>query len=267
MENEIDKLALELAKGLTLEDLRARQNAARKSNAETSQEAAAALQAYWNKVYSTTRREAKNKRSYGQIMAYSEARKIVADLLNFRADEIEGISGAPFAWDIPKDSELAATIRGLIQYFINDPECPWPLNKGLLVYGLPGAGKTEMMRIMMSFCLMVDSPKKFSWSSMTNVYTLARTDKTYDFMQAATFDRCLDEFLRHTGNVNYFGDQVDINEHLIETRYTRNRTYGQLTHFITNGDTNTVQELLSAPAFDRVRGMCTGVLFPGGSKR
>jgi hypothetical protein len=102
---------------------------------------------------------------------------------------------------------------------------------------------------------------------MTNVYTLARTDKTYDFMQAATFDRCLDEFLRHTGNVNYFGDQVDINEHLIETRYTRNRNYGQLTHFITNGDTNTVQELLSAPAFDRVRGMCTGVLFPGGSKR
>ena len=267
MEKNIEDLALELAKGLTLEDLRARQNAARKSNAETSQEAAAALQAYWNKVYSTTRREAKNKRSYGQIMAYSEARKIVVDLLNFRADEIEGISGAPFAWDIPKDSELAATIRGLIQYFINDPECPWPLNKGLLIYGLPGAGKTEIMRIMMSFCLMVDSPKKFSWSSMTNVYTLARTDKTYDFMQAATFDRCLDEFLRHTGNVNYFGDQVDINEHLIETRYTRNRNYGQLTHFITNGDTNTVQELLSAPAFDRVRGMCTGVLFPGGSKR
>lgn len=264
-EKQLAEAIATLSGGYSLEELRQMQERPRFVSAEPSQEAVQALQTYWERVYSTKPRQVKNNRSYAQIMPYSEGRKKVAELLDERAAEITAITGRPFCWDIPAGGELAAVIRGLIQYFTNDPASPWPIHKGLLVYGMPGAGKTEIMRIFQRFAS--GTTKAFEFTSFSDVYTKARMDKSFDFMNCATFDRCFDEFLRHTGAVSYFGDQIDVNEALIEARYTRNRNYGQITHFITNGDTNTVQQMLSAPAFDRVRGMCSGVEFPGESKR
>lgn len=269
MQQDINQIAHQLAGGLSLDQLRAKQDGPRWAQSEPSPEAAARLTEYWETVFSqpVKQQPIMMARRHTQEMEYDEARKKVAYLLNQRADEIQRISGMPFVWDIPKGGELAGIIANLIRYFINDPGCSWPLYKGLLLYGLPGAGKTEIMGIMQRFTVENKLSKAFALTSMSDVYTKARTDKNYDPLTVVQSDRCLDEFLRTAGPVNYYGDQIDLNEVVIEKRYVRNRNYGQLSHFITNGDTNTAKGMLSAPVFDRIRGMCTGVRFPGESKR
>jgi len=266
--NDINQIAHELANGLSLEQLRARQDGPRWATSEPSPEAAARLEEYWNNVFTRPVKQSPimMTRRHAQEMDYEVARKKVAALFNRRADEIER-TGQPFKWEIPKGGELSGIIQNMIRYFINDPSCEWPLYKGLLVYGLPGAGKTEVMGIMQRFTVEEKLTKAFVMTSMTDIYTKARTDKQYDPMAAVQSDRCFDEFLRTAGSVNYYGDQIDLNEVLIEKRYVRNRNYGQLTHFITNGDTATAKDMLSEMLFDRIKGMCTGVRFPGESKR
>lgn len=269
MQQDINQIAQQLANGLSLDQLRAKQDGPRWAQSEPSPEAAARLSEYWETVFSkpVKQQPIMMVRRHTQEMDYDVARKKVAELLNRRADEIQSITGMPFVWDIPKGGELAGIIQNLIRYFINDSGCAWPLYKGLLIYGLPGAGKTEIMGVMQRFTVENKLSKAFAMTSMSDVYTKARTDKNYDPMTVTQSDRCFDEFLRTAGPVNYFGDQIDLNEVLIEKRYVRNRNYGQLTHFITNGDTATAKDMLSAPVFDRIRGMCTGVRFPGESKR
>ncbi len=269
MENEIKKLAQQLAHGLSLEQMRDRMEQPRTVIREVPPEVAVRTAQYWDNVFSgNTQKAARRARTFKQEMGYEDARRMVMQEFNRRADEIEGTTGAPFVWDIPKGGELAAIIRQMIMYFINDPACEWPLNKGLFIYGAPGIGKTEIMGIMKAFCDAADLSKRFEMTSLSALYGRARSDKQFDAVQSAvTMDRCFDEFLRASGAVNYYGDQIDLNEAIIEERYNRKQAYGQISYFISNGDTQTIKSMLSLPVFDRVRGMCTSVHFPGASKR
>mgnify|MGYP006327336057 FL=1 len=156
----------------------------------------------------------------------------------------------------------------MIRYFINDRQCEWPLTKGLYLYGLPGTGKTEIMQVFERFARENDLPKQFQFTSMSDVYVKAKSDKNFDpITPNIQLDRVFDEFLRYTGAVMTFGESLDINEAIIEGRYPRYRHGGQLTHFISNASTFEANEGLSEIVFDRVRQMVTSVHFTGKSKR
>ena len=110
--------------------------------------------------------------------------------------------------------------------------------------------------------------KRFEWTNLSETYTLAKTDKEYNpVVQNVTMNRAFDEFGRYSGGVIRFGDTLDINEAIIEQRYERWKRYGQFSFFIANVTPNDLQSLVSPMLLDRIREMCTSVLFPGQSKR
>lgn len=264
-EVDIDKLALELAGGLSLDQLRQRQEkrfSAPKTEpiTERGKEHLARL--------AMERQNAipKVHAQIGQEMSYEEARKSFWGIMGARAFELSTIENREFEWDVSTD--LASIIKSMLQYFINDPQSEYPLNKGLFICGLPGTGKSEFMEMFSRFCTDNKLSKEFKISSLSSIHTRAKSDKDFDpIMPYVQFNRCFDEFGRHIGPIVRFGDSLNINEAIIEERYERNKRYGQITHFVANMTPNEVKDLFPPMIFDRIRAMCSSVVFPGESKR
>mgnify|MGYP001347498800 CR=1 FL=1 len=198
----------------------------------------------------------------------STAKRKVWALLEMRAAHISVIENRDFSWIF--DENLPWIIRNMTKYFINDPSCEFTggLAKGLFLYGLPGTMKTEIMQIFERFCRENDLQKQFQITSMSEVYAKAKVDSKFDpITPNVQLNRCFDEFGRYTGAVMNFGESIDINEVVIEQRYPRFRNGGQLTHIIANIEPNQTEPMFTPMIFDRIKQMCTSVHFQGQSKR
>lgn len=268
---DINQIALDLSGGLTLEDLREKQNAPRRANvAQQSEEARQAEMSYWEKVFSQGAKKQSALivvKSIKQEMDFEDAKRKFWAILQQRAEQIRQIEGNPaFRWTFTEEEQ--ERVRQIIKYFINDKSSIFSLHKGLFIFGQNGTGKTEIMQAFSRFTIEYDLSKTFVFCSMSDIYNLTKSDKDYDPVTINTqFDRCFDEFGRYVGPVVRYGDSLDVNEAIIEARYSRHRNYGQLTHFISNMTPNEAENSFSPMVFDRLRSMCTSVEFTGNSKR
>jgi len=223
---------------------------------------------YWTRVFADKppRQELMLSRSNRVEDEYEAARRKFWAVLQLRAAHISVIDNINFEWEFDENKKFI--IQNLIKYFINDPSCAWPLNKGIFLYGMPGTGKTEMMMAAQRFCSDYGFTKAFELCSLSEIYTTAKANKEFDPVTPnSQGERCFDEFGRHTGAVIRFGDGLDINEAIIERRYERKRRYGQLTHFIANATPNELEGAFSQMVFDRLKSMCTSIHVTGQSKR
>lgn len=266
--NDIEKIATQLAGGLSLDELRRRQSGELKHRAKTPEEIESKKE-YWAKVFAEkpAKPELLMCRSTAQEMEYEDARRKFWAIMQIRAAHIATLENNPqFEWVITP--EFGAILKSLVKYFINDCTSKFPLTKGLFIFGENGTGKTETMQAFAAFAEKYNLSKRFVFGSMSEVYSKARADKDYDpITPNEQHDRCFDEFGRTVGPVMRFGDVLDINEAIIEARYNRFRRYGQITHFIANMAPNEAEAKLSPMIFDRLRSMCTSIEFPGKSKR
>src|SRR5690606_22240387 len=211
----IDEMAKQLFCGLSLDQLRERQNAAVQAAAKPkTQEQIAAECEYWNRVFAerTAKQEFFVTRQTNIEMEYEDARRRFWAIMQMRAAHIAQLeNNQEFQWEV--DEPLAVIIRSLVKYFINDKSGAYPLTKGLFIFGQNGTGKTEILTALARFCEQYDLGKKFVFCSMSEVYNRARADKDYDPIEEnQQFDRCFDEFGRNVGPVIRFGDPLDINE-------------------------------------------------------
>lgn len=268
---DIDKIAAELAGGMSLEQLRQKQGGnpyeKRFEPSPTVPQTEEARE-YMRKLWMERGKEIRPKihRQLEQELSYEEARVKFWRIMEERAFEISGIENRDFSWDI--SNEMAARIKNLIKYFINDPESEYKLNKGLFFCGPTGTGKSEFIKMFERFCSECMLSKEFKVSSLSTIHTRAKSDKDFDpVMPYIQFNRCFDEFGRHIGPVVRFGDTLNITEAIIEERYERHNRYGQFTHLVANMTPNEVKEVFPPMIFDRIRAMCTSVVFGGQSKR
>jgi len=263
----IDKIAAELAHNFSPEQLREKWEERKKATGFSRAEIGEAERAYWNKVWSMgDTATAPASRIFRKECDFEQARQSLKTVFLNRADEISRTTNQVFKWDF--DATESEIIRNLIRYFVNDASGEYPLHKGLFVFGAVGTGKTEIMQCVSRWAESQKFGKAFVFTSMSATYTRAKQNPDYDpITQNVQFDRLFDEFGRYSGNVLNFGNQIDLNEAIIEQRYERWQRYGQLTHFIANAKPNEVETMFSPMIFDRLRQMCVSVLFPGKSKR
>ena len=268
--HDINAIAAQVAKGLTLEALRDGQTLRAKGlrhKHDEGDEARQKLAEYAAQVYAPRPANPLNiVRSTRQEISYDEARIFFWRVLMRRADELSAITGTDFAFEF--DATQAGIIRGLIQYFINDPASPYPLNKGVYLYGLRGCGKTEVMQALSTFTTEQELSKAFAFSDLADIYAGARANPKVDPITPMLLcDRCFDELGYEVGPVMLYGDLLDINESIIYQRYEKNRKHGQLTHFVSNHESEGLQALLSLRILDRLKGLVNSIHYPGGSHR
>lgn len=267
MQNDIEAIARQLA-NLSPDELRAKWEA-RQSGTMLEKVISEQEREYWKRVFSqpTEKTVLMVSRRTTCEMEYEQARKKVWALLQLRAAHIAMLENNPeFRWVFSEEEKT--TLKNLVRYFVNDPECQYSLSKGLFLYGAPGTGKTEIMQVMERFCRENELSKAFEFTSLSRVHIQAKAEKDFDPITSnVQKDRCFDEFGRFVGPVIRFGESLDINEALIEMRYERFKRYGQLTHFIANTTPNELEGAFSPMIFDRLRSMCTSIAFRGESKR
>jgi hypothetical protein len=269
---DLEKIAHELAGGMTLQDLREKQG----RRAEPKPKAQAQIDAevrYWDAVFSSEKQPAGYfmGRNVKQEMPYDEARVKLWAVMQQRAAEISLAENRPFQWQF--DDAEKGIVQFLLKYFINDPTAEWKgervnLCKGLFFFGPTGTGKTEMLHLFHRFTGIHGLSKQFQISSMSEAYRRAKIDSESDPLTAMIYlDRAFDEFGRDMGSVLRFGNQIDLNEAVIEARYERHKRYAQLSFFTANMTPNEATGLLSPMVSDRLRSMCIGIPFTGKSKR
>lgn len=204
--------------------------------------------------------------SFAQQVDYDTACKEFKKIRLERGEIKRRSSNPEFTWSFSlEDKEI---IDELIRYFINDPICIWPLNKGLWIWSAVGVGKTEILQLMSKFTKKLNLSKSFNFVNMSEEYDTARNDKNCNNLdKLIQGNKCFDEFLYRHGDVNSYGNKINLNESLIESRYIRSQKYGQITHLISNVSPLESEAILNTRITDRLMEMCTVVEWKGESKR
>ena len=274
---DLQALAAEAAGGLSNEELARRREEWQKRRQERRQpeltpEQQDKIMRYAAGLFAPRRPASITTRlSFSHEMSYQDARVKFWEVLRARAEQISILKGREFNFVF--SPEQAQVVGGLLKYFVNDPSSPFQLNKGIFLYGMPGTGKTEIMTAFCIFCKEYRLTKAFEWAHMPTVYQELRASgsdkegRKDPISFYSQFNRMLDEFARITGPVLVMGNPIDPNEALIESRYIRFEAYGQITHITANAAPNEVAALLTPAVLDRLRAMCTGVKYPGQTKR
>jgi hypothetical protein len=262
----IQEIARKLANGLSLEQMR--QGTTLNFYTGTPDPAAQKrLAAYKTKINSEPP-EKKNMvvhRGFAQEMEYNDARKKFWNILQMRAATIAMVENKPdFEWTFTPDH--INNIKNMLLWIINDPTSEFPLQKGLFVFGPSGTGKTELMTAVGKFAQQQKLSKAFTFVSMLDVYSDAKTDS--GSLDLHTYhDRAFDEFGKETGTIINYGNLIDPNEKVLEARYRKSKGVGQITHLITNATPGEVKTMFTPALTDRIKSMCSPVLFGGESMR
>lgn len=256
MRDSIRRLAAKLGSGDQLEIAQA---------AKTPAQIEAEI-AYGRMLAASHRTENRKRNSFDQEVDFQKACDEFRRLRSERALVKRRTTNPEFFWGFTEfDKDI---IEQLIKYFINDPSCILTLHNGLWILGKPGVGKTEIMQLLSAFCKRLGLRKQFGFVNLTEEYDIARNEKNCDRLSVLVQNnKCFDEFLQETGDVNSYGNKIDLNKAIIALRYIKNQKHGQLTHFISNKTPEECEQLLSAHISDRIMELCTVVQWDGESKR
>jgi len=150
-------------------------------------------------------------------------------------------------------------------------------DKGVLVVGGIGAGKTAMMRIMQR--LFKDTERKFLWINAYDLKDMAEVYTTSEIKMSYGSDLKCDLYIDDIGfsmDVKRYGNTVNIITEILMERYELFINSGFRTHLSSNIPTflknntekiPTLENVYGERVLDRIREMCDLITFKGESKR
>lgn len=135
------------------------------------------------------------------------------------------------------------------------------MNKGALVMGKPGNGKTTIMQTLSRLLTYTDQPR-------FDVYYVPVIVNNFSKHGAIAIDECIrrpaciDDIGAEVSAMHY-GLKLNMSQELIEKRYVNN----VLTHYTTNLMPEELREYVGERAYDRLKKQCELFVFKSDSKR
>jgi hypothetical protein len=154
----------------------------------------------------------------------------------------------------------------------------WHIDRGILLFGVPGVGKDVIFRLLRRYLAYLRSPygyqdrivweyaEKFKESGSYNCFNDMRGQNCY-YQELARTDEQKAELSLSREMVQHFGNKIIIGVDLINVRYNEFVNYGYQSHFSTNCNDGQLMELYGLRAVDRLKEMCNFMVLPGNSKR
>ncbi|MCR9250794.1 MAG: ABC transporter ATP-binding protein [bacterium] len=177
---------------------------------------------------------------------------------------------------LQEDHEI---IFKLFVYFFKDQENAKTLDinlrKGILLMGPVGCGKTSLMNIMKYIKppheqhIMI-ATRKISYQFSQQGYEIIQkySDKSFIYKPQGWIPKtyCFDD-LGVENNLKYFGNDCNVMQEILLSRYDTFITQKMLTHITTNLDSNDLEKFYGLRVRSRLREMCNTISFANKSDK
>lgn len=174
-------------------------------------------------------------------------------------------------FNINKDDE--PTILKLLYWFLDDElmtaEHGIDLQKGILLSGPIGCGKSAIMRILNSLCkrgwqFPIAHCERVALQFATEGYPTIEKYSFKAFNRHHPVTICFDDLGAETG-VTYFGNYCNTMLHVLSIRYDLYISHEMITHVTTNLNSNELEEHYGNRLRSRMREMFNVIAFPTNS--
>lgn len=166
-------------------------------------------------------------------------------------------------------------IWNLCRYFSGDPNGPYNLRKGIILYGPVGCYKTSLMNFFRnnqanSFVIysVDDVTAKYSKDGHEGILeyknVISSTDTFRTFGQKE-LGICFDDFGTENTDEKHYGSQSNVMTEIILSRHMSHYNLIGKTHFTTNITTVEIEKRYGIRVRSRLREMCNLVAFPDNS--
>lgn len=168
------------------------------------------------------------------------------------------------------DSDNIEVVKQIFNYTFRHSEFEengMSLNKGILLLGPFGTGKTDLMKIMQKALNSLNSPIKFKTRIMWQLAE-AYTQDGYEITNDLKGHLFIDEMgVDQREIVNYMGNKINISDVVVMHRYNDFKSFQNLTHFTSNKTLTQLKAYLDGRSFDRLMEMCNVIALTGESRR
>lgn len=156
----------------------------------------------------------------------------------------------------------------------NVPALRHHIDKGILLNGNFGTGKTEIMRLLQKYLVWLQSPYKYKMEIVWQFGPAYKNEGFHAFNKIQRGNWFFDELalLNQEGQPylemsNDFGNKVLIGEQLILIRYNEFKKFGYQTHFTTNLEPDQLKSIYGQRCFSRLVEMCNFIPYTGRDRR
>lgn len=163
----------------------------------------------------------------------------------------------------PEESDIIAK---LLRYFLNDPDGPYDITKGLYIYGYYGTGKTKLMQVFQEFCRAINY-YPFGFVNYKNVLRQIQTDGIASIKKiAVNYAICIDDLgFLNEGDIRYFGNKINTLSEIVYERYVkyehqRTKTY-YTSNLILEGKKESIQEMYGDGIAGRIKDSCNVIKY------
>lgn len=163
-------------------------------------------------------------------------------------------------------------ITNLLYYF-SGTEKEYNLNKGIMLAGHVGTGKTLLIKLMQAFCHMTTNPNMFRTESMETLKDYWKKKHNLDYFNALQHSRkkginlCINEFGFHYDEKLYGVNFSEYFHSFFMLRYELFKSNNLITHTTTNLTTQELKDIYDPTIYDRIKEMFNVIPLHGNSFR
>jgi len=175
---------------------------------------------------------------------------------------------------LPEQEEFYQNIK---MYFSKQDDSVWDINKGLLINGKVGCGKTMTMDICQSIFhgfTIIESRHIIRdyltlGADVINIYgrNFYKKDSRGNNIWSEPKTLCIDDLGLEEVDQKFYGNKSNVIAELLLDRYREFVKSGMITHATTNIGAAQIEELYGIRGRDRMKEMFNLVTLPGESKR
>jgi len=181
-----------------------------------------------------------------------------------------------YVYNFEIDDNNKDVLKQLLLYFTGNSDFNGSLNKGLMLVGGVGTGKSLFFKIFKEYTMNVIKKNSYQMHTaidiidsvnISGVKIFEEYSHRYEGKRAYPIRCYIDDIASANENVKYFGTDTSVIEQLLSIRYNIFDKYGTLTHTSSNKYPNQLSEKYDQRIIDRMIEMFNIIELSGDSRR